>query len=194
MSASDEILSRIEQEHQAGQHFARMAGCSFCDRLYGDAPANDDDLAAAAERVLAGEEPMPAGQTDSSMFARTTTDDRSPGPRLADELAAMRAVRTARSVPVLAGEVSGGETLGDVALADAQAALDAAVNTPPATQATVHALVGVVRALAGIEQAIREASIENISVLEASREEDGAKIVPRPAPDYANDDPPDGAA
>lgn len=140
MSQEDEILGKIEQQHQAGQHLTGpQAGCSLC--------------AAMVER---GEPPI--GEVE---------------PEQAIDLLARRAAKHAPQVPPRHPTVPSEEeiaswgdrdapTLGDVALIDAQTALDQiealglqGIVIPNEKVALVHGVVGVVRALAGIEETLR---------------------------------------
>lgn len=126
----EEILDKITEGHRRGEHHVRMAGCSLCTQQ------------SAQQRVRReGDTP-----SDSAEWAI-----RSEGPRPGlFDLAAIRANRPPAAIE------DGSETLGDVALEDAQVALDLLDKWPKGQQAIVRALVGVTRALVGIETAIRE--------------------------------------
>lgn len=171
---TEEILDKIEEGHRRGEHYTWMAGCSLCTEQF---------AGGGVEPAVAGEDELdeiPAG----------------------DELVDLSAARARRGTTGPVRQVAEG-TLGDVALEDAQQALDELEDRFAAAtgyrKATVHALVGVVRALAGIEEAIRSLDVggvlePGVSGVQAPERPDSLRIVETPAPGVDDDNEPEPAA
>lgn len=129
----EEILTKIEQAHQAGQHLTGpQAGCRFC-----------------AERLAENGAPI------GDVSAQEAIDE------LAQRRAAAAPSRPADLEAILpsAEEIAswgerGEPTLGDVALEDAQKALDT-LEVGNYALASVHAQVGMTRALVGIDETLQ---------------------------------------
>lgn len=148
MSEEEEIFGKIEEQHRQGAHVTGpQAGCRLCAALteqknaQGDVSAVEDGLSAdEAIDELAMRRAVAAAAAETSRRSPTV------GVPSVDEISSW----THTSHP---------KTLGDVALGDAQQALDdldalvkQGIVIANEKQALVHAQVGVVRALAGIEQ------------------------------------------
>lgn len=134
---TDEILGKIEEAHMRGEHtLGVFAGCTICARQAAAAPG----ISGAADAPSMLEE----------LARRVPADDESAA------AAPVISLRTG-SRP---GSIENEPSLADVALQDAQAALDTAnlarEHHNPAlwSDAQTSALVGVVRALAGLEETI----------------------------------------
>jgi hypothetical protein len=150
MTPADEILGKIEQAHQAGQHLTGpQAGCSLCAAMVerGEAPLSEvgpedaiDMLARRGLRSVPPRHTQAAAANSASDEAFPDTLERGPD-------------RVVENEP----------TLGGVALEDAQIALDQieslaqnGIVIPNEKVALVYGVVGAVRALAGIEEVLRE--------------------------------------
>jgi hypothetical protein len=155
----EEILDKIEEGHRRGEHYTRMAGCSLCTEQFA---GGGSEPAAAGEVARGRRSARDAGRRGRADGCRAAAAGRARPAARGDRR------RTADASPV-DGDVE--KTLGDVALEDAQQALDdlltlaeRGIVIPNAQKAIVHALVGVVRALAGIEEAIYALAAQMIDV------------------------------
>lgn len=153
---AQEIVTRIDEEHQRGGHVSGyVAGCSICARLRHQQEAQqaaaEVDVETLARLRLDEQTPAPAPVEPGD----------EPNPHITVEGGFARPDGVIPIAPRRAAAADG--TLGDVALEDAQQALDdleglgkLGIVVPNAQQAIAHALVGVVRALAGIEAQMAE--------------------------------------
>lgn len=141
-----EIYDRIEEEHRRGGHVTgRVAGCNLCAQQYSatahPSPAAVTPEAIARLRVI-----------DSPPTVTATNPETEALGRMAAKATAY--VPPRHTPPVYGGE----ESLGDVALQDAQGALDRLNmihGREHALSAIAEGLVGAVRALAGIERQLQ---------------------------------------
>lgn len=140
-----EILSKIDAEHERGGHVTGpVAGCSICARVQDAADFTVEELA----RLRITQTPVPARPEEPGVLSSEARGLKVLVGGLTERLQAIRA--------------GGEETLGDLALQDAQQALDdledlaqRGIVVPNAQQAIAHALIGAVKALVSIDETLR---------------------------------------